>query len=109
MSHVINDKISLELAQAIAAELPHRPEWIELARSNLKRGMELNKNSPSSLRNYREWMEILDKPIMEIIAILTGLTDESQRLRSNTPFAGTLTPQQVWEIKRRVRHDERAA
>lgn len=109
MSHAINDKISLEIATTVANQLHQHPEWIVMARENLARWMELNKDSPAMLRNNREWLAILDRPLQEIVAILTGTNDESQRLRSNSPFVGALTPAQVLEIKRRIRHDQTAA
>jgi len=40
---------------------------------------------------------------------LTTQSDEGQRLRQNSPFAGVLPPQEVWEIKRRMRNDQTAA
>ncbi len=109
MSHVVNDKISLELAKTVAVQLPQRPEWIEMARANLNRWMELNKDAPGLIRLYQEWLSLLNLPVDQIVGILLGTSDESQRLRSTSPFTGALTPQQVWEIKRRIRHDETAA
>ncbi len=80
-----------------------------MARENLDRWSTLNRDAPSLLRCYSEWRAILDRPIPEICATLTAPTDEGQRLRQNSPFVGALTPQEVWEIKRRNRHDQNAA
>jgi hypothetical protein len=88
------------MARRIAAGLPTRPDWLELARDNLKRWSEINRGSPALLRCYSEWMEILRRPLSEICAILAAETDEGQRLRQNSPFAGALSPSEVWEIKR---------
>ncbi len=93
----------------IAAQLPSRPEWLELARENLARWKRLNADAPSLLRCYNEWEAILESPLAEICSLLTAQTDVGQRLRTNSPFAGALTPQQVWEIKRRFRNDQNAA
>lgn len=109
MRHDYQDKVSLELARRIAAQLPHRPELLDLARSNLNRGLERNKDAPGLVRCYKEWLEILNKPLQEIITILTAQTDEGQRLRQNSPFAGALPPEEVWEIKRKLRDDQNAA
>lgn len=97
------------MGRLIAAELPRRPEWITLARENLDRWSRLNAGAPSLLRCYQEWKCLLDLPVSEICAILTAMTDEGHRLRQNSPFAGALSPQAVWEIKRRFRHDQTAA
>jgi len=93
--------MSRELARRIAEGLRDHPEWIELARGNLERWSTRNKDSPSLLRCYAEWQAILARPVGEICAVLTADTDEGQRLRQNSPFAGVLTPAEVWEIKRR--------
>jgi hypothetical protein len=92
------------MAHRIAAELPQHPEWIELARENLRRWSSRNRESPGLLRCYEEWAEILRRPPEEVRAVPTAETDEGQRLRQNSPFAGVLSPQEVWEIKRR-HHD----
>lgn len=105
VSHAILDKASLEMARRVAAEVSARPELIDLARANLDRWSDRNRDAPGLLRCYAEWRAILEKPVAEVLAILTAETDEGQRLRQNTPFAGVLSPQEVWDIKRRVREE----
>jgi hypothetical protein len=56
------------------------------------------------LRCYEEWRTLLVRPTAEIAAILTAETDEGRRLRQNSPFAGALNAEEVWEIKSRLRH-----
>ena len=102
MGHEVQDRISLELARRIADGLPEHPEWIDLARANLEHWSRRNSDSPRLLRCYAEWQQLLALPIPEIQRILTAQTDEGQRLRQNSPFAGVLSPQEVWEIKRRL-------
>lgn len=89
------------MARRVASGLAAHPEWIEQAKSNLSRWAALNHDAPRLLRCYEEWRLILERPVEEVRAILTAETDEGQRLRQSTPFAGVLTPQEVWEIKRR--------
>lgn len=105
MRHEHHDLVSLEIARRIAAELARRPQWIDLARDNLDRWGRLNRDAPALLRSYDEWRDLLNRPLPEICAALTARTDEGQRLRQSSPFAGALRPEEVWEIKRRVRHD----
>jgi hypothetical protein len=109
VGHEYQDRVSLEIARRIAAELPHRPEWIRLARSNLDRWSQANHDAPRLLRAYAEWRAILERPVQEICAILTALDDEGQRLRQNSPFAGALDAREVWAIKRRARDEQNAA
>ena len=103
MGHEFQDQVSRELAQRIAAGLPSHPEWLDLARCNLKRWSRNNPNAPGLLRNYDEWRQLLSRSVTEIVGILTSDTGEGQRLRQNSPFAGVLSPQEVWEIKSGVR------
>lgn len=103
MSHRIHDEVGLELARRIADGLDHHPEWLELARENLRRWRDKNVNAPGLLRCYAEWAELLDKPIGAIRQVLLDPGHEGQRLRQSSPFAGVLSPREVWAIKRQVR------
>lgn len=99
MLHTEKDRISLELARAIAERLPGRPELIELARENLRRWQDRNADSPRLLACYAEWSAILERPIEEVAELLVDPSDEGQRLRQSSPFAGALSPSEVWAIK----------
>ncbi len=89
--------------------MPHRPEWLALAKANLERWSQRNANSPGLLLAYAEWREILERPALEICAVLTAVTDEGQRLRQNSPFAGALPDDVVSQVKASAAHDQRAA
>ena len=104
MSHQLIDAVSLELGQRIAAELRRRPEWLDLARSNLERWTRQNSGVPSLRQSYQEWGVLLSRSLDEVCGVLTAETEEGQRLRQNSPFAGVLPPREVWEIKARLRH-----
>jgi hypothetical protein len=103
MGHEVQDQVSLELARRVAAELQKHPEWVELARANLDRWSRQNHDATALLRCYAEWRQLLSRPLEEIAAILSSDTCEAQRLRQNSPFAGVLSPREVWEIKSFVR------
>jgi hypothetical protein len=104
MNHSETDQVSLELARRIAEKLRRQPEVIEAARDNLVRWSRQNAAAPSLLRCYAEWQNILSRPVEEICALLCSASDEAQRLRQNSPFAGVLAPAEVWEVKARFRH-----
>ncbi len=104
MNHFTTDKISLELAREVADRMRKHPELIEVAHANLKRWSRLNATSGPLLRCYAEWQEILTRPIEDVCDLLCSETDQAQRLRQNSPFAGILTPPEVWAIKSRIRH-----
>ena len=104
MKHSEIDKVSLALARRAVERLRARPELLEVARSNLSRWRQRNADSPSLLRCYAEWERILTRPVEEIYALLVAESEQSQRLRQNSPFAGVLSPAEVWEIKDQQRH-----
>ena len=108
MLHEVHDRVSLALAQPVAEGLRAHPEWVELAKANLDHWTQRNRNSPGLLRCYAEWQGLLDRPIEEICAILMDRSDEGQRLRQNSPFAGVLSPREVWSIKRKVHETARS-
>lgn len=89
------------MARRVAEALPARPDFMDLARSNLRRWSALHADSPSMRRCHDEWRAILERSTAEIQAILTAPTDEGQRLRQTSPFVGALSPREVWAIKQR--------
>ena len=104
MGHELTDAISLELGQRVANRLRAHPELLQVAHENLDRWTALNDDATSLLRCYAEWREILNRPVEEICLLLTSGSEEGQRLRQNSPFAGVLSPKEVWELKQRLRH-----
>ena len=103
MTHQLQDAVSLELASRVAARLRVSPSLLEVARANLARWTVRNADSPSLVRCYAEWESILRSPVDNICDLLLAETEEAQRLRQNSPFAGVLAPAEVWEIKQRLR------
>ena len=104
MSHPEIDQVSLELGRRIAERRRRQPELIDFAHANLMRWSRQNASAPSLLRCYAEWQQILSQPVDEICTLLCSESDNAQRLRQNSPFAGVLTPTEVWEVKARFRH-----
>lgn len=51
---------------------------------------------------YVEWLGILDGGFESILQVLEGEDQRAVRIRSSSPFAGVLTPQERWEILRRA-------
>ena len=104
VSHELTDKISLELGLRTAARLREQPELLSFAQENLARWSRQNANAPALLRCYAEWRELLNHPLHEICALLSGESETARRFRQNSPFAGVLSAREVWEIKQRIRH-----
>lgn len=103
MNHSPIDQVSLELARQTAERLREQPELVAIARMNLARWSRLNHSTPSLLRCYAEWEQILAHPLDEVCDLLCAKTDNAQRLRQNSPFVGVLTPAEVWAVKSRFR------
>ena len=104
MSHPEIDQVSLELGRRIAERRRRQPELIDFAHANLMRWSRQNASAPSLLRCYAEWQQILSQPVDEICTLLCSESDNAQRLRQNSPFAGVLSPAEVWAITSRFRH-----
>ena len=87
-SHLFLDAVSLALHRAIAERLSQNPSYVlSIARNNLQRW--LSRNAEPA---WREWQEILENSTPTTICeILSQDTEEGQRLRSATPFAGVLS------------------
>lgn len=99
----------MELARLVAAELAARPDWIDVARENLRRWRSSNAGSASLVRCYDEWLALLERPVEQVCAAMLASSDDGQRLRQNSPFAGVLPPSVVWAVKKRVRDGQAAA
>lgn len=85
------DLVSLLLHKLVAVRLRSNPGLIEKAKSNLRNWLRKTPNVAAWL----EWEEILEaKSLNEVLAILVSESDEGQRLRSSSPFAGIITAQE---------------
>jgi hypothetical protein len=89
------DLFNLMLHRAVAEKLRKNPDTVlRIARNNLKKWLQ---NNDSALL---EWRNILEtKTPEEIIKIISQDTDEGQRLRSSSPFAGVLSEterERIW-------------
>ena len=111
MQHRLQDEVGLELARRVAAQLRQRPELLQVAHDNLANWLRQNSGAPSLVRCYEEWKNLLVRPLPEICDLLCADTEESCRLRQNSPFAGILPPAEVWAVKAaiRQRHAKTAA
>lgn len=93
------DKLALAYHRAIAARLLADPdEVLAVARDNLRRWLKVHEGTGAAYA-LEEWLTLLDtKTVPELISIITEDSDEGQRLRSSTPFAGVLPEEERKEI-----------
>ncbi len=94
----IHDRRSLELHRAAVRRLREDPIRLQRARQRVA-AWRAGKSPP----HYAErWKEILDRPLPRILAFMVEESDLAQELRSCSPFAGILTPQERWAILKKI-------
>ncbi len=86
--HEAIDRRSLEMDREIARLLGEHPEFVDKARSTLKRW--LNTADPAVRPVFEEWEEILGLSLDKIQDVLRGEDEQSHRLRQSSPFCGIL-------------------
>lgn len=103
--HVYREIESLEIHRRIARCLEKDHESVlTRARENLRRRIRARPSDGLS-GVYREWEAILSKfSPTELAAFLVSDDPDAVRLRQSSPFAGVLSPGEIWEIKRERRH-----
>lgn len=82
---------SLALHQAVAQKLATDPTIIDHARANIARWQAQN-DFPQPYLD--EWLTLFDQGIPTVLNFLTSTSGDAQRLRSSSPFAGVLTPEE---------------
>ena len=99
-SHTFLDEFALAYHCAVAERLRAEPEAVlERARRNLNRWTEGDAFGAGEQASLEEWREILgEADVDRLIEIMTETTDEGQRLRSSSPFVGSLSPEERLEI-----------
>ncbi len=101
------DLFSLLLHRIVAEKMRlNEAKVLQIARNNLERWLKSESFAGSERFALLEWQKILDDSTTEeIIKIITQDTDEGQRLRSSSPFAGVLSEakrERVWNESKKV-------
>ena len=96
-THQEIDSRSLAMAREIVKRIEADPErqGLEAARAVCRRWC-LRRPSPV----ISEWMEILEKPWVEIRSFLLDEGERGKRLRQSSPFTGILKNKERWRIYR---------
>jgi len=95
------DFFSLVLHRVVAEKMRNNEaKVLQTAQNNLDRWLKSESFAGSGRVALLEWQEILEKSTpKEIRKIITQDTDEGQRLRSSSPFAGVLSQaerERIW-------------
>ena len=101
-THEEVDRRSLALHARVAARLRAQPSLIRIAHHNLDRWRSQCDHDDPAATAIREWKDLLESLSLDDLCDYLVRQDESAaRLRQNSPFAGILSPAEVWEIKQR--------
>ncbi len=92
------DRRSLFLHEAIAEHLMKDPKGVlARARANLKRMSACHAGARQLLR---EWVVLLDRPLDDLVPVLTDASPRARELRHVTPFAGVLSTAERTDVYR---------
>ena len=96
-------EISLARSLAYHREVARRLERCEeLLVSAHRQARRLAESKGRASAYGRQWLSLLDGGRDELLRVLTTDTEEARTLRSCTPFAGALTPQERWAMWKAV-------
>jgi len=90
-----SDIKSLEYHRLVVKKLRQDPSLIKKALGNIRRWKKQNQYPQPYLE---DWLTHIDKGLDHLCAFLLSETDEAQRLRSSSPFAGILTEDERMKI-----------
>ena len=97
--HTLAEERSLELHGLVAARLREDPLLLEAARERVRGWL---RDHSVTARWAEEWLEVLDRPLDEVVAVITDPGERARQLRQTSPFAGVLDPKTRWETWRAV-------
>ncbi len=99
--HHLREAQSLAMHRRIAALIESDPESVlGKARSNLDGWLQRHQGSATEVV-FREWLDVMSRMSpSEIATFIVSGSEQAIRMRQSSPFAGVLTPREVWAIKR---------
>jgi hypothetical protein len=98
--HALADERSLALHRAVAERLERNGAIVEKAR---ERVLDWHRTGLLARPLADAWLEILGRPLPELMAFLVDPGERARRLRQASPFAGVLDARTRWRIWRDVR------
>ncbi|MBI5582294.1 MAG: hypothetical protein HY892_00570 [Deltaproteobacteria bacterium] len=93
-THQQIEERSILLHRAVANRISENPDFLDIARTNLRRWIEQGGARPY----WAEWEAKLAGPLDALLAFLVSPSEEARRLRQSSPFCGILTPRERWKI-----------
>ena len=90
--HRLLDARSLAMHCKIAQKISRDQSLLEIPRRNLVRWSQ--RTSGDLPKFIAEWQDILERPWPQVAALITSCSEEANRLRQSSPFAGVLAPKE---------------
>jgi len=99
--HRHRESQSLQMHRRVAALMELDPDAvIGKALCNLHSWM-ASQQEPSAVAVFQEWLDLFARtPPHDLAAFIVSDSECAARMRQSSPFAGVLSPQEVWAIKR---------
>ncbi len=95
--HVLSDRRSLALHEAVATRLRSEPELIQRARARVTAWLEEPERHPYA----PAWRDLLDSGPEKLCQALISADPMMQTLRQASPFAGAIDSRTRWQILKR--------
>ena len=98
--HELAERRSLELHRLVAERVRADPSLLHAAQGRVRAWLA---DGPVHPRWAEAWLDVLQRPLDEILNILVDPGPAARDLRQSSPFAGVLDARTRWEALRRIR------
>jgi hypothetical protein len=98
--HALAEERSLQLHRVVAERLRGDPRLLDRARKRVRGWL---RDGPVGREWAEAWLEILERPLDDITALLIDTGQRARDLRQSSPFAGVIDPRTRWTLLRSVR------
>ena len=97
--HALAEERSLELHRLVAERLREDPQLVDAARERARGWLT---DGSVAARWAKAWLEVLDRPLEALAAVLIDPGEWARQLRQTSPFAGVIDAKTRWETWRSV-------
>lgn len=99
--HLHREMQSLAMHRRIADLMKLDPETVIGKAVRNLHGWMMREQDSIPVTIFQEWLDLLNQmPPRQIADFIVSESEEATRMRQSSPFAGVLSPQEVWAIKR---------
>jgi hypothetical protein len=99
-THRLAEERSIAYHRAVAERIAREPSLLDRVRERLDGWIATGGRASSYAR---EWRELVDRPLPELLAFLVDEGEHARALRQSSPLAGLIEPRERWRIWEEVR------